>query len=72
MNLPEKDAYLCMYAFLESCFERTRSEDIAALLADIGLLAHGGPADPAVRIDWQEAVARVKRGEVEAKRRLYR
>ena len=71
-ELPDKKAYLAMYAFLESYFERTGSEDVAVLLADIGLLAHGGPADSAVLHEWKEALARVTAGQVDAKRRLYR
>ena len=72
IELPQKDAYLSMVAFLETYFERTRSEDVAALLADIGLLAHGGPADSAVLHEWREAVQRVAEGKVDGKRRLYR
>ena len=71
-ELPEKSAYLAMVAFLETYYERTRSEDVAALLADIGLLAHGGPADPAISHEWGEAVRRVAAGKVDGKRRLYR
>ena len=71
-ELPDRNAYLAMYAFLETYFERTRSEDVAALLADIGLLAHGGPADSAVIIEWRDALARVAEGRVDGKRRLYR
>ena len=71
-ELPEKSAYLTMIAFLETYYERTRSEDVATLLADIGLLAHGGPADPAVLHEWREAVERVAAGRVDGKRRLYR
>lgn len=71
-ELPHKDAYLAMYAFLETYYERTRSEDVAALLADIGLLAHGGPADSAVLIEWRDALDRVAAGRIDAKRRLYR
>ena len=71
-ELPDKNAYLAMYAFLESYFQRTRSEDVAALLADIGLLQHGGPAASAVTHEWREALERVAAGKVDGKRRLFR
>lgn len=49
-------AYRAMFRFLESYFERTRAEEIAALLGSMALADDGLPMDPAMRSDWHTAV----------------
>ncbi|MBG9389876.1 hypothetical protein I5803_17730 [Caenimonas sp. DR4.4] len=52
-----------MFAFLEAHYQRTKSDDIGALLGDLTLLPGGTSADPAAIVDWQHALSRA-RGEV--------
>jgi hypothetical protein len=54
--MTENQAYAAMFRFLEEIWERTKSEELSALLGAMSLLPDGAPADPAVRIDWQRAV----------------
>ncbi|WP_196987647.1 hypothetical protein [Caenimonas aquaedulcis] len=61
--LTSREAYLAMFAFLEAHYQRTKSDDIGALLGDLTLLPGGTSADPAAIVDWQHALSRA-RGEV--------
>jgi len=54
--LTPEQAYLAMFAFLQNYWERGRSDDIAALLGSMSLLADGKPTDRAIASDWNEAV----------------
>jgi hypothetical protein len=54
--LTEDQAYRAMVFFLRDHWNRTGSADIAALLGDLGLLADGRPADPAVADDFRRAL----------------
>ncbi|MGH9473701.1 MAG: hypothetical protein ACRD1M_13290 [Terriglobales bacterium] len=54
--LNEAQAYAAMVRFLESFYERGRSEDIGMLLGGLALLPDGRPADPAFEADWHAAV----------------
>ena len=65
MSISEEQAYAAMYAFLTHWYQMTQSDDIAGLLGSMSLLPDGGTADPAIGSDWQEALARAKRGDVE-------
>lgn len=71
-QLPEKQAYLAMFAFLAAYYQSTKSDDIGALLGSLSLLPDGGPADPAVINDWSKAVADAKAGRVSANLELRR
>ncbi len=51
-----------MYTFLKAVFDRTSSTEIGALLGDMSLLPDGGPADPAVWEDWEQAVKQAQDG----------
>lgn len=56
------EAYASMYAFLETLYLRTKSDDLGALLGGMSFLEGGGTADPAVWDEWQSAVLKVKEG----------
>ena len=55
-ELTPKQAYLAMYAFLEAHYQRSKADDVGALLGSMSLLPDGSPADPAIGGDWQAAV----------------
>jgi hypothetical protein len=69
-NLSPDQAYLAMFAFLQSYWERGRSEDIAGLLGSMSLLEDGSPADPALASDWKDAIRLAAGGRVDSKARL--
>ena len=48
-----------MVLFLESFYERTKSDDIVGLLSDLILLEDGSTADPAAWDDWMKCVHKV-------------
>jgi hypothetical protein len=54
-----KEAYRAMFCFLEEYFDRTKTEEIAALLGGLNLAEDGKPMDPAMWDDWLSAVERV-------------
>ena len=53
-------AYTAMYEFLVGYYERTKSDDVGALLGGMSLLDDGSPADPAIWIDWKESVEKAQ------------
>jgi hypothetical protein len=53
-----KAAYAAMYKFLEHEYELTNSNDIAGLLGGMSLLENGNTADPAIWVDWLNAIAK--------------
>ena len=55
-SLSEHEAYLAMFAFLEHRYRLTESEELGALLGSMSLLPSGGTADPAIWVDWLNAV----------------
>jgi hypothetical protein len=65
-TLTPDQAYLAMFDFLATYFQRGRSEEIGALLGALSQLADGGPADPACARDWATAVKRALAGDVAA------
>ncbi|GGS05202.1 hypothetical protein [Deinococcus sedimenti] len=60
MSIPDRLAYLSMFAFLEAYSQRTGSDEIGALLGDLQLDSVDEPFDPAVLQDWTDAVARAR------------
>ena len=50
--LTTQEAFVAMRSFLESYYERTKSDDVGALLGDMQLLGDGMTADPATWEDW--------------------
>ena len=71
-ELSPKQAYLAMFSFLEAHYERTKSDEIGALLGSMSFLPDGGPADPAIESEWRAAVESAKSGSVDANMRLTR
>lgn len=64
MNLTEEQAYLAMFSFLEAEYLLISSDEIGGLLGSMSLLPDSSTADPAVKDQWREAVARALNGEV--------
>jgi hypothetical protein len=54
--MTEKQAYRAMFFYLNAYFERNPNAELGSVLGDLQLLEDGGPADPAVRLDWMKAV----------------
>jgi hypothetical protein len=69
-ELTREQAYLAMYSFLEGHYERSRADDVGALLGSMSLLPDGRPADPAFVEDWRLAVEAALSGKVDAAMRL--
>lgn len=66
-NISKRQAFLAMYAFLESYYVRTNSDDIGGLLGELSILPDGSCADPASESDWDEAVQKAISGNVNAR-----
>jgi hypothetical protein len=64
-ELTPKQAYLAMYSFLESHYQRSKADDVGALLGSMSLLPDGMPADPAIASDWRLAVQSALSGSVD-------
>ena len=69
-QLTSKQAYLAMFAFLEAHYQRSKADDVGALLGSMSLLADGTPADPAIEGDWSVAVQSALSGAVNANMEL--
>ena len=65
-KLSTHQAFLAMYSFLDAHYQRSKADDVGALLGSMSLLRDGSPADPAVASDWQAAVAAALSGSVHA------
>jgi len=59
-QLDIRTAYAAMYEFLIGYYERTKSDDVGALLGSMSLLEDGGTADPAIWQDWLESIEKAK------------
>ncbi len=57
--ITEKEAYDVMFRFLDQMYERGKSDELGGLLGSMMPLDDGGPADPAMRSDWEQAVKHV-------------
>jgi len=55
-TITEKEAYDAMFRFLDQMYERTKSDELGGLLGSMMPLEDGGPADPALQSDWEQAV----------------
>ena len=60
-----RQAYLAMYSFLEELYSKYEYDQFGALLGGMGSLPDGSPADPAIWLDWLEAVERARKGQVD-------
>ena len=65
MQLTKEQAYLAMYAFLDKQFAHG-CDELGSILGSMSLLPDGGPADPSLASDWQEAVQAAVAGNVDA------
>ena len=65
INLTEKEAYAAMYAYLDTVYDRTKSDDLGGLLGDMSTVGDGETADPAVWHEWLECVEQVKQNKVD-------
>lgn len=68
--LTEDEAYLAMFAYLESRWDIIKTPDLADCLSEMSFLPDGSPVDPAIKHEWREAIKRVKSGKVDARQRL--
>jgi hypothetical protein len=66
-RLSLQEAYLAMFEFLAKVYERTKSDELGALLGEMSLLSDGTTADPAIWRDWLRCVEKSRRGDVPAK-----
>ncbi len=64
--LTEEEAYLAMYAYLKGLYDLTKSDYLGMLLGSMSYLSDGRTADPAVMHEWNAAIAKVRRGKVDA------
>lgn len=69
-HLSDKQAYLAMFSFLEDYYNRTKSDEIGAMLGAMCLTNDGMPMDIAYWHEWQEAVGKALAGSVDAEMRL--
>ena len=69
-SLTPQQAYLAMYAFLKTYYERGNSDEIGGLLGSLSLLQDGYPVDRAYVSDWNEAVEAALSDRVDATLRL--
>jgi len=65
MHLTKEQAYLAMHAFLDKQFS-LGCEELGGILGSMSLLPDGSPADPALALDWNDAVAAALSGAVSA------
>lgn len=54
-----QQAYVAMFRFLESYYDRTHADEIGALLGGMAIDEDGQPMDPAAWSDWLAAVREV-------------
>ena len=69
-QLTSQQAFLAMFSFLEAHYQRSKADDVGALLGSMSLLQDGQPADPAVASDWQVAVQAAISGSVKVSMKL--
>lgn len=60
MAYSELEAYSAMFYFLVDYYERTKADDIGALLGGLRILEDGLPADPAAWEDWMKSLSKAK------------
>ncbi|MFP3709937.1 hypothetical protein SB783_38645 [Paraburkholderia sp. SIMBA_009] len=65
-GLTLQEAYLSMFEFIVELYQRTKSDDLGAILGDLSLLEDGTTADPAAWGDWLRCVEKARRGGVDA------
>ena len=55
-----EQAYRAMFYFLENEYELTKADELGGLLGSLSwqIWERGGPADPGVWEEWQEAISK--------------
>jgi hypothetical protein len=61
ISLTESQAFEAMILFPHDYYERTKSDEIAALLGGWQIVRDGKPADPAAWEDWMKCAGKVVR-----------
>jgi len=56
ISLTQLQAFNTVYKLLDSCYEQTKSDDIACLAGDMLFLGDGSTVGPAVWSDWMDAI----------------
>lgn len=69
-RLTMREAYAAMYAYLQDIYDRTKSDELGALLGGLSFLQDRSTADPAAWTDWEEAVHRSLSGTVDVSLRI--
>jgi hypothetical protein len=59
-GMTEDQAYRTMFLFLEERYLRLPSDGLGTLLGELRILEDGGPADPAIKEEWQRALSMAK------------
>jgi len=65
-TLTSEIAFKAMYSFLDNYYQLTKSDDVGGLLGSMSLLSDGSSADPAIKEEWEEAVEKALKQEVNA------
>lgn len=65
-TLTINQAYLAMFAFLETYYNQTKSDDVANILTGLSLMSDGLPFDRGFYQEWMSSVSKVKIGEINA------
>ena len=55
-----------MFEFLVSLYQRTKSDELGALLGSMSLLEDGATADPAIWQEWVGCIHQVKQGDIDS------
>ena len=61
---------MAMYSFLDNYYQLTKSDDVGGLLGSMSLLNDGRSADPAIQEEWEEAIVKSLKNEVNVKLEL--
>jgi hypothetical protein len=65
-QLTLQEAYLSMFEFIVELYNRTKSDELGALLGDLSLLDDGSTADPAAWEDWLRCVEKARQNKIDA------
>ena len=54
-----------MFEFLNSYYERTKSDDIGSLLSAMCIMEDGNPVDIAYKNEWKESIEKAIKGKTD-------
>jgi hypothetical protein len=69
-NIGVDQAYVAMYEYILEFYNRTKSDEVGALLGGMSYLGDGNTADPSAWNDWLRCVQKALDGSVDASLRL--